>query len=335
MWVWNPVRSLLLISIAPRTYIKNSRPYTSIEQGWSLRHERYFEEACSAIGANLASKGHRLVVARPDCDTADKFAKQGFEAENTVTKPIYADYTTPIWAQSHLKAVKHADVVIVIGGADGTYTAAQAALLSSKRLITVGSFGGAAESIMMNGSANQRVHSSILIELQRVEPGDKSDWKDRINSLINDALSDFPRILIIHGRSDDRSKLRDILVSDKEHFAELPSPIIMKDRVVAGELIHERFQQLAKEVDGAMAIVTPDDMGIDIVHGDGTPRPAIDVCNLKLCARQNIWVEIGWFWSRLGMERVMLLRRNNVEIPSDLLGMNIHEYTDFPPYSCR
>jgi predicted nucleotide-binding protein len=38
-------------------------------------------------------------------------------------------------------------------------------------------------------------------------------------------------------------------------------------------------------------------------------------------ARQNVILEIGYFMGQLGKERVRLLVRDNVEIPSDLQGI--------------
>jgi predicted nucleotide-binding protein len=43
-------------------------------------------------------------------------------------------------------------------------------------------------------------------------------------------------------------------------------------------------------------------------------------------ARQNVWVEVGRFWGRLGRNRVLLLVRGDVEIPSDLDGIEYHSY---------
>jgi predicted nucleotide-binding protein len=37
-------------------------------------------------------------------------------------------------------------------------------------------------------------------------------------------------------------------------------------------------------------------------------------------------VEVGWFWGRLGRHRVLLLVRGDVEIPSDLDGIEYHSY---------
>jgi predicted nucleotide-binding protein len=43
-------------------------------------------------------------------------------------------------------------------------------------------------------------------------------------------------------------------------------------------------------------------------------------------ARQNAWLEIGWFWGRLGRDHVMLLVKGDIEFPSDLLGLEYYPY---------
>jgi predicted nucleotide-binding protein len=41
-------------------------------------------------------------------------------------------------------------------------------------------------------------------------------------------------------------------------------------------------------------------------------------------------LEIGWFWARLGRERCLLLRKGNVDLPSDLGGVEWQEYVHSP-----
>jgi len=43
-------------------------------------------------------------------------------------------------------------------------------------------------------------------------------------------------------------------------------------------------------------------------------------------ARQNAWLEIGWFWGRLGRDHIMLLVKGDIEIPSDLRGLEYYRY---------
>jgi predicted nucleotide-binding protein len=37
-------------------------------------------------------------------------------------------------------------------------------------------------------------------------------------------------------------------------------------------------------------------------------------------------VELGWFWGRLGRERVLLLVKEELELPSDLQGVEFHRF---------
>ena len=123
--------------------------------------------------------------------------------------------------------------------------------------------------------------------------------------------------MIIHGRSDDRWKLRDYL-RDVLH---LPDPVIMGEVFLAGRTLPEKFETLADSVDGAVAIVTPDDVG----HLASTPDGGFEQR-----ARQNVWLEAGWFWGRLGRAKFLLLCRKGIAIPSDLQGVEYLEYDTDP-----
>ena len=37
-------------------------------------------------------------------------------------------------------------------------------------------------------------------------------------------------------------------------------------------------------------------------------------------ARENVWVEVGWFWGRLDRRRIFLWLKDDVPLPSDLQG---------------
>ena len=52
-----------------------------------------------------------------------------------------------------------------------------------------------------------------------------------------------------------------------------------------------------------------------LVHGvTGQPTPEMRV-------RQNVWLELGCFWGRLGLDRVMILTHGDVAIPCALHGV--------------
>ena len=84
-----------------------------------------------------------------------------------------------------------------------------------------------------------------------------------------------------------------------------------------GRTIIEKYEQSAAEVGFAVVLMTPDDMGAAV---------SSDVQNQR--ARQNVIFELGYFAGKLGRGRVCLLRKGNVEIPSDLFGV---VYTDMDP----
>jgi predicted nucleotide-binding protein len=126
--------------------------------------------------------------------------------------------------------------------------------------------------------------------------------------------SELCQVLLIHGHAQDRTELRAWL----ENMA-LVNPIVMAQEFTAGQTLPEKFEILADDADAAIALATPDDVGSNV--GANVHRAR---------ARQNVWVEVGWFWGRLGRNRVLLLVRGNVEIPSDLDGIEYHIYKKSP-----
>jgi predicted nucleotide-binding protein len=120
------------------------------------------------------------------------------------------------------------------------------------------------------------------------------------------------RVLIIHGH-DERNllALKDLLQT-KMH---LPEPVIMRQQVVPGASLPEKFEKLAASVDFAVALLTPDDLGRALTDRELKSRP-----------RQNTLVEIGWFWGRLGRDRILLLVKEELELPSDLQGVEYHRF---------
>jgi predicted nucleotide-binding protein len=79
---------------------------------------------------------------------------------------------------------------------------------------------------------------------------------------------------------------------------------------------HREVWQSA-EVGFAVILLTPDDVGSSIKADTPSAR-----------ARQNVIFELGYFTGKLGRGRVCLLRKGDVEIPSDLFGVI---YTEMDP----
>lgn len=85
--------------------------------------------------------------------------------------------------------------------------------------------------------------------------------------------------------------------------------IILKEEPDRGRTIIEKFEQSA-EVGFAVILLTPDDVGASVKADKSLAR-----------ARQNVIFELGFFTGKLGRGRVCLLRKGDVEIPSDLFGV--------------
>ncbi|WP_322885750.1 nucleotide-binding protein (plasmid) [Sinorhizobium medicae] len=93
--------------------------------------------------------------------------------------------------------------------------------------------------------------------------------------------------------------------------------IILKEQPNQGRTIIEKYETSAAEVGFAVVLLTPDDVGSAVAAEGQNQR-----------ARQNVIFELGYFAGKLGRGRVCLLRKGNVEIPSDLFGI---VYTDMDP----
>ena len=114
-------------------------------------------------------------------------------------------------------------------------------------------------------------------------------------------------IFIVHGRDDATKDAVTLLVRDLG-FQE----IILDRQPNSGLTIIEKFEQHASNAGFAIALLTPDDVGALKEEADK---------ELKLRARQNVILELGYFMGKLGRERVCLLLKGNLENPSDLDGV--------------
>jgi predicted nucleotide-binding protein len=138
---------------------------------------------------------------------------------------------------------------------------------------------------------------------------------DVANKTIPLGVNRKPKILIIHGHGFDRYKLTEWLRTTLG----LTDLLIMQQEFGSGRALPEKFESMAEQADGAIAVATPDDVGGVV---GGVPE--------SLRARQNIWIEIGWIWGRLGRNKLILLCKSTIEIPSDLQGMEYYRYNDSP-----
>jgi predicted nucleotide-binding protein len=86
--------------------------------------------------------------------------------------------------------------------------------------------------------------------------------------------------------------------------------IILDEQPNQGRTILEKFEDHAQETGFAVVLLTPDDIA-EAKSGSGQAERA----------RQNVIYELGYLRHALGKGKVCLLRKGDVEMPSDLAGL--------------
>ena len=86
---------------------------------------------------------------------------------------------------------------------------------------------------------------------------------------------------------------------------------ILDEEANEGRTIPEKFEEHADDAGFAIILLTPDDVGASKNEQD----------NLQPRARQNVVLEFGYFWGKLGRRRLCVLYKEGVELPSDIRGI--------------
>lgn len=84
----------------------------------------------------------------------------------------------------------------------------------------------------------------------------------------------------------------------------------MHEQPSQGRTIIEKFEDHS-DVEYAIALITPDDIGSSIN----------DLDNTRQRARQNVIFEFGYFLGKLGRHKVVGLIKGDIEVPSDYSGV--------------
>jgi predicted nucleotide-binding protein len=302
------------------------------QQSWGLRSDlESFKEACQQLGSALAESGAELTVGSDAEFTADKHVVEGYLARYSdtlsvrIVRPqnepppfpalydqyprtfVYPTGPSSSWRHTRQQFVSDIDVLVTIAGAGGTYQAGLELRLTKKRLVPIGAFGGASSRLLGEFLSSNGVRDRENFE-RLANP-----WNPHLATHVATIVgANRPsKVLLIHGHAEDRIELQTWLQHEK-----LADPIVMGQQFTAGQTLPEKFEILASEADAAIALATPDDLASRVGKVD-TKRTR---------ARQNVWVEVGWFWGRLGRSRVLLLVRGDIEVPSDLDGIEYHSY---------
>jgi predicted nucleotide-binding protein len=120
------------------------------------------------------------------------------------------------------------------------------------------------------------------------------------------------KVFIVHGHDD----------AAKEAVARYLGgigfePIILHEQINRGGTIIEKFETHSAKAGFAVILLTPDDEGHAVNGGPAVKR-----------ARQNVILEWGYFIGALGRERVCALKKRDVELPSDAIGIVWEPFDD-------
>ena len=129
-----------------------------------------------------------------------------------------------------------------------------------------------------------------------------------------------PRVFVAHGH--DRGAKEELV-----RFLEGLDlrPIVLNEEAEAGRTIIEKFEDYS-DVAYAIILLTPDDIG-------GTASD-----ELKPRARQNVIFELGYFFGKLGRDRVVALCKKEdgeFELPSDYSGFLHIEMDEFGGWKAK
>lgn len=137
-----------------------------------------------------------------------------------------------------------------------------------------------------------------------------SEYDARLYVVFEDAIINFERIdietmakgtvFIIHGHDSGLKNAVQLLLSRAG-----VSSIVLHEMPDRGRTIIDKLIEESNACRFAIALLTSDDL-----TADG-----------KYHARQNVYVEIGYFFGKLGKDHVLMLKDTAVDIPSDLNGI--------------
>ena len=136
----------------------------------------------------------------------------------------------------------------------------------------------------------------VLEEIVNANPEIESTIIEKING---------NTVFIIHGHDDGLKTELQLLLTRAG-----VNNIVLHEQADKGRTIIDKLVQESINSNYAIALLSPDDK-----LENGVSR-----------ARQNVILEIGYFMGKLGKERVRILKKGDIDIPSDLQGILYENY---------
>lgn len=131
----------------------------------------------------------------------------------------------------------------------------------------------------------------------RARPGDRPG--------IGQLLPSGQAVFLVHGHDQDNTACLKAFLEDQRGL----EVIMLSDKPGRGRTIIEKFEEEAARAQYAFVLLTPDDFVGERDKAYSQARP-------------NVVFELGWFYGRLGRERVCLVLREGTRLQSDLEGIS-------------
>jgi predicted nucleotide-binding protein len=129
------------------------------------------------------------------------------------------------------------------------------------------------------------------------------------------AISTAAKIFLVHGHDREaRDQLELVLMRLGLQ------PFILQNADGGSKTIIEALEQhIYEEAAFGIVLLTPDDFGYPKTKGEADRQPR---------ARQNVILEMGMIMAALGRERMVILKKGALELPSDANGILYIEFND-------
>jgi predicted nucleotide-binding protein with TIR-like domain len=297
-----------LARVGHQLFVQSDRPDSA---------DRHVVNGYLEIAGTAGSSAHRIAIWRPM--RSDRLV---FDAEIERYPTVFAFENTEAgkWDSARFNMCHAAQATIIVAGQARSETTGYTVMSAGKLLIPISNFGGAAETLLA------RLEHQFLNARRLPEPLTIADlkqpWSDALLRRVSSCL-EAPQltVVIIHGR--DRPPVDELIAFIATRG--FGQPILMQSEFKPGETLPEKWERIAGgDNTVAIAVCTADDVGRYRANTDLSTR-----------TRQNVWLEVGWFWGKYQTRgRLLLLPQRwndkRLEIPSDLDGLETFEWRSSP-----
>ncbi|MGZ9756215.1 TIR domain-containing protein [Mycoplasma sp. 4423] len=185
--------------------------------------------------------------------------------------------------------------------------------LQAKKLTFSINWYESTEKISFMGNWIEEEKIKLINEINKIK-NLKTEDNSQTNKMFFKTVKENKNIYIVHGH--DRESLLELqLFLTKLHLL----PVVSKDKYAGGSTILDGVIRDIKISSFAFVLLTPDDLGYSKVLGMETRQER---------ARQNVIFEMGVLYGQLPKDKIMLLVKGNVDIPTDINGMIYKKYNN-------